>query len=1702
MQCTGCCRYAVRAMAPTAFRHLRGLGGLLSFLGVALFSGGLAKAEFQSESLRVHIRAGIKTHGPGQHDHPRFLSDWGDLLRERGASVTSTMQFPGAAVLEDTDVLVLYAAEGASIHGTERADLEAFLARGGGLVAIHDAVCGDDPEWFKSVAGGAWEHGHSEYLEGDVGLYFADRHHPITAGAQNFDLDDEIYYELHLDPRAHVLANSFHTPFDVRPQMWTFEGERHRAFVTLQGHEFATFSHPAWRTMLLRGIAWAAGREVDLLTEAGEEASLAYPAGGATQPEAAHETFELNEEFDISLVAAEPLVANPISLDWDERGRLWVACTPGYPYKEEFKGVPAHDEIVILSDGDGDGRMDGRLVFHHGLDLVTTLVRYGDGVIVGQAPDILYLRDTDGDDRADVIERLYSGFGYADTHATISNFRLGLDGWIYGTQGYSGGSSRHVLAHGDGGRDCGAIGNGIFRFRPDGTHIERVSSYGSNTWGLDFSWDGELFFTMANASHLRHVVVEESVLARGRFERATSWQAIADHDRAFPISEHKRPPYVQIDVVGGFTAAAGCLIYGGGAWPEVYAGNHFVTEPTLNIVHRDALRAEGSTYLAEKPRKAEFLAAQDLWFRPVHLRTGPDGAVYLLDFYNQAAVHNDTRNPPHGPTNAALRPDRDYQHGRIWRLQHREARSLAEPDFSSTTGLLAVLDHANRQTRMVAHRLLIGGGHLGTLAAGERSFQRMRDGLVSLARSGSPGGRVQALWLLHHRGGVPENVLLAALDDGIAGVRKNAARLTGLGTVDRFLSRRTPQSGAASRARLAELLDDGDGRVCLEAAVALGRLGAPQAAWPRVVNAFASNSDPWLRSALLGTALIEPAGYLEQALGAGETELARELAQRSGRRADHARAVFLSLARLEEHGSQTRASLLAALADGLGKSVPEWSPELALALEGLLGHRDIELALATLPIARAWDQKRRLSIDEGALAERLLERAGNREADVPERLLALRMLLHLKGLDVAAAVNDLLSPMHPPAVHLEVIEILGEGNSVEALSTLVDAWRGLGREARVQAFRRLTERGAGAVALLDAVAAGTIPVGDIGPRRRFVLEQHGEAAVAERARAVLGETGTSSSGVGELGPLIEELTEFVSGPGDARAGRELFALNCGNCHAFADQSGELITDGNVGPVLTGMGAHGAADLLPFILDPNASVEEAYVEYVVRTDAGRTIGGVLARDGEESILIRHADGEDEIFRDEIESLASTGRSPMPTGFESLEREGLRDLLTFLCGDRRDFRLLDVAAAASASTETGLYDPSEPRTLTFASYGITECAGIPFELLDPTRSVSGNNAIVLKGAMAQNWASWKHMPSSVEIPVGFALERVHVLSGIAAWGFPCRRDGQVAASWTWNYADGSSETVQLRDGDVFADWIARIDVPGSVHADGILADDSRGQLRRFSLVPSRSGEIVSITLSSPENHIAPTFLALTAQLVEDSELPAGTGEPSPAPPGATVASVDLSAVDVLLVGGGSSHDFKRWFDQEDRACLDGRELGRTLYTERVNCLADLSPSVGVLVLSNNQPLSEPAEREAVFEHAARGGGLVLLHPATWYNWLDWPAYNSELVGGGARGHEAYGEFDVRVVDGQHPVARDLPVTFSVTDELYRFEVDPDGAPITALAVGRSRSTGAEFPVLWVVERPRGRTVCTTLGHDGATHQHPAWKALLAAAVEWVQ
>ena len=1620
----------------------------------------------QEPALRVFIRAGVKTHGPGQHDHPRFLEEWRALLNERGARAEGALRFPTEEELARTDVLVMYAAEAGTIRGAERAAFEAYLEGGGGLVVVHDAVCGEEPAWYRGWAGGAWEHGVAKWLEGEIGLYFSDEAHPITRGIPHFDLDDEIYYEMHVDDKARVLASSFHDVFTISPQMWVVDDGPYRAFVTLQGHNHTTFSHPAFRALLLRGIAWAGGREVDLFHRPDELAGLRYPPGGPLAPESAHESLVLHEDFELSLVAAEPLVVNPISLDWDERGRLWVVETPGYPYKEQFSGIPAHDEVSILTDSDGDGRMDQKTVFAGGLDLATSAVFHEDGVIVSQAPDILWLRDTDGDDHADLREVLYTGFGYGDTHAVMSNLRWGLDGWIYATQGYSGGASRDIRSPyrervtGRESQSYGHIPNGIFRFRPDGSAIEVVSAYGSNTWGLDFAPDGELFFSMANGSHLRHVVAPEEALGPERVQGTHSWKEIVDHRQIERISRADRAPYVQIDFVGGFTAASSCTIYSAGAWPDEYSGNHFVCEPTVNLVHRDLLRPEGVSYVASKPRREEFLASTDTWFRPVHTKTGPDGALYVLDFYNQAAVHNDTRGPKHGPTNAAVRPDRDRHHGRIWRAQHREAR-----------GAVPV---ARDFPRAMTHE--------------RRAIER---GLAPAdLAAGSPEERVRALWRSRQLADDTERLFAALVDalrDPSPALRRNGALIVA--------ELRPFGSGGALLPALLECAGDGDAHVRTAALRALRHLLLEPEAARQLFAATADLEDPWSRSLLLRIFERSPLEFLRVALESGaEPGTLAGLVRQLGRLAEP-RAVAGALENLGSgadlepgHVELCLVELQRSLPAGFRFGDQDGRASAALATVSARFAGRLGIAMALLPFSARIEDIGALAEANAQLVSEVTRAVEDPEAELELRLRCLSTLLALSEERTSAigAAARFLDPYFPVEAQLRVIEELGRYHEPSVAEVLIAAFGASSQAAREAIFERVVARPDWCRDFVAALERGDVLTGDLGPSRKHRLRNHGDAGVAQLATVVLDEL--EGSFAPELDRWIEENLQTVLSQGDARYGMHLFKVNCAVCHTVAglDEEGA-----HVGPELTGMGAHGREHLLPFILDPNLSVEAAYVEYVAETVRGDLVTGVLTSDAPESITLSNTGGDVRVRRDEIESLRSTGLSLMPTGFEELGPEALRDILTFLCQGYEDYRIVDISDLSNASCTQGLYDRQrDAKPMRFARHGIVDVLGVPMAVLDPSRQPRENNALVLKGGARDDWESKLAMPQRVEVPVGHTLERMHVLGGIAAWGHPFFGEGEALVRWTWKYADGASEEVVLHDGEQFADWIGRHDVPGSTHVEGLLAPGSWGQVRAFSLDPARTDVVVeSVVLESFDGRIAPTFLALTAQVSGAQR------REDPAAP-------ELTSPRVLIVGGGSSHDFGRWFDRELRGALEGAggvTAAELEYTERVDDVEPRLAGLEVLVLSNNQPLPGAELREGVFAHVRGGGGLLLLHAATWYGWDDWPEYNRELVGGGSRSHEAYGVFDVQLVTPEHPLLAGLSERFAIQDELYRAQLEPD-ASVEVLATGVSRTSGESFPVVWTTSDAGERVVCITLGHDGAAHENPNFVRLVRNALGW--
>jgi putative membrane-bound dehydrogenase-like protein len=1655
--------------------------------------------------------------------------------------VDGSIDWPTAEQIQKTDVIVAYAQDGGDATPEQETLINNFVKRGGGLVVIHTAaVSFKNPGWWRDTIGGAWVPGKSKWREGAMDLYFSESQHfegghPITRDASNFHFDDEIYYDLDILPGVRVLATSY-TPnvlagkkpdpsgqphiFDIQPQMWAYEktaeggSKPYRAFVSIPGHRYQTFERPNYRAILLRGIAWAGKRaNLDEFCRPEELSALRYPEGGPQKPEETLKSLDVHPDFNLTLVAAEPLITKPMNFDWAPDGSLWVAETPEYPngrrgMRPDYRGRewkdlggidptpgvqdrPARDTISRLIDTDGDGKMDKKEVFYEGLDLVTGFVFHKDGVIVTQAPDILWLRDTNGDGKADKVEKLYGGLGTADTHAVINNPRWGWDGWIYATHGYS--ASDHVVnAEGE---KQPRIGSGVVRFKPDGSAIEQYSSKGGNTWGLQITADNRVMWTQPTSGQLlMHTVLPEYALARGKFGDTASFHVVEPSGKTFPLISWEQLAYVQIDWVGSFTAAAGTVIYDGGTWPAEYNGDYFTTEPTINIVHHTRLSPQGSSYTAKKlpgREETEFIRSRDMWWRPIEVRVGPDGAVYIGDFYNQAVIHNDTRGPDHNKVNAAVRPDRDHYFGRIWKLDHKQAKKVAAPNLAKAgvSELARALEHPNRSVKMTASRLL-------SEAVTEKKARRelVADAIAShFERSWAKTAteaRIASLWTLASIGSMRAGLHEKAVSDPDSDVRRNAALVV----------------EAAGGRKFGELLNDGDPQVRLAALRALAANEFTGETAKALVSSWPKLDDDFQRSAAIGAASQNPSVFIAAALDAANaTELAPVVAALVQKLTDaeDAAKLIVVLAGKPESADGLKRTIL----DGLAQTVRQKARMTAELRDSLKKLLKSSTAGPAAVLGGRWDESGDFAGDISALIEEWKKKVSNATASQTERHASALSLLAMREFQpkIVGDVAKLLGEAEISAsAKASLIAALGEtGDAVVGLA-LVNAFGSLDANTQAGTFDVLLKRSEWTNALLDAVKGGTVSLANLGPAQIARLRTHPDPAVSKRAGEMLEQLNPTAKAKNEV---IAKLASLVEQPGDVAKGKAAFATTCAICHKFGDVGVD------VGPVLTGMGSHGRSELLTAIVDPNREVDPSFTTWNIETKGGQFFTGIVARENSATILLRSLAGQQEVKVADIKTRVNTGRSLMPEGFDALGGEALRDIIAYMASvDGGRFRTLDLKEAFTASTAHGLYDSHESKaeSFVFTKSGTVNVEGVPFHVVTPERAETGRNVIVLKGGPSpKNFSNT--MPQRVEIQAdGFKANRLHFLGGVTGWGFKNNDDRSPVLKITVNYADGGSEEISCHNAAEFADYIERIDVPKSKFVDGLVRER---QIRWFTKPLKRTGPLASLVLESFGTSAVPTLAAITAELAEpNAPLPAN-GAASDDPPVAaarwpsrqyirpTAASGErLDWLRVLLVGGGTSHDFARWFGDKDKEILAALKPARIEYTESMETLQNGLPDWDVVVVSTNQPLSSEARR-TLMEVANTGRGIVLLHPGIWYNWPNFPEWNRDLVGGGSRGHDKYGEFEVEVLDAKHPLTVGLPPRFKISDELYYFTPDPQGAPIQVLAQAASTTKGQAFPQVWAVTHPKARIAAITLGHDAKAHELPEFQTLLRNAVRWV-
>ncbi|MES2658605.1 MAG: PVC-type heme-binding CxxCH protein [Verrucomicrobiota bacterium] len=1366
--------------------------------------------------------------------------------------ISSHAAFPEDSDLKSADAVLIGSAE--KWDDEKKARIESYLKTGGGVVLVHDAI----------TASGLAK-GESRKWSGRVPLFFtpAGREDSITGGVSNFGVEDELMQGFEIDSDSRVLATTW-TPnrkhlkddepqpyvYGVSPMIWTKTVGNGRVVFFVPGKNPATLGHAVVRDLLGRSLAWAGKADEKDAPGKAALSELTYPKGGPLAPREAVVSMQTHPDFKAELVASEPLISKPINIDWDGQGRLWVVESMEYPEGKKGGGPesmysvwnresnlpkppavdrPGRDRICRLEDTDGDGLMDQRHIFADDLDLATSFCFYKDGVIVAQPPQVLFLRDTNGDGKADKREVLYTGLGTQDTHSVLNNLRWGLDGWIYATHGYS---SSPKVTSGDGARDFGSIGSGVVRLKADGSSIEMVSAKSGNCWGVDITSGGELFFTQPTSGDLlMHVPVTDRLMAEGGMGSVPSWQVMVHLRPVKPLMT-----WVEIvenqpnDVIGSFTAACGCAIYEGGAWPLEWKLGYFTAEPTVHIIHHEKLTSQGVTYTAEKTREEEFSATRDSWSRQIDTRVGPDGQLYTIDFYNQAILHNDPRGPIHLWNNQAARPDRDHFFGRIIRYSHKASKPWPTMKMSSTAEQVDALGHPNREVRFKAQRL-IEEGDLRTAA--------------DMLANAKGRTLMHALWIRAAAGVITDKEIIRALLHPYPEVRVTIAK------VCRAHPELVSRGGLASfLAQSSEKETDPRVRLNLLAALPANTVVAAKT----LVSINAAADDPWTTAAVTRLAKNSPGEVLAAAMASPEKEKQARLVARLFEFSANDEARLVPMLKVLGEGGDVgiaMASLTSLRERKLGTS-----PELAAAINDLAASDIPQISATALPLAvQSWNVSERTARLEKAVQRAL--------ASQPREKQVLSALGSLPVFPASLAGFFQQSLVKPGEERTALFESILKNPAPDAAKFLIASMPSLPQGDKAKVTEALLARADSSKALADALSDGSLPPGVAGPQLVARLAEHPDKSVRDHAAPVVAKF---QGAVEAKSAAINRLLPEVMAPGDAMVGKAVFQA-CAMCHLFKGE-GAMI-----GPVLEGMGAHGVETWLTHIVDPNREVEPSFHVWNVGTKDGRNVAGFISRETAGSLFLKNVGGETEIPRDQITSQTDTGKSLMPEGFESMGAPALRDLISYLRSGEQRFHILTFGKAATADGSKGVYLSKETAgdSVGLKRFGMVEERSVPFQLQDPATAPGGKNVIVLKGGAVRDALS-QTMPKMVELPANVQAGRLHLLGAVAGWGFPAVQGRDPLLTITVEYSDGTSEDLVFRNGVDIADHALAVDVPGSVRT-GLV---SHGQLRYLWRDLKRPTATISkIILSSAGNACAPMVASITL------ESPGKDGRMAPAP-----------------------------------------------------------------------------------------------------------------------------------------------------------------------------------------------------------------------------
>ena len=975
-------------------------------------------------------------------------------------------------------------------------------------------------------------------------------------------------------------------------------------------------------------------------------------------PEEALKTFEMLPGFHMELVANEPLVVDPIAAAFDESGNLYVAEMRDYPYFPAEGSKPL-GTVRMLRDIDDDGTFDEGHLFADELLWAAGIAPWKGGVFVAAPPDIWYLKDTDGDFKADIKRKIFTGFGTQNQQGMLNNLVYGLDHQIYGSTSVNGGSIQHV-EHPEippmnlSGRD--------FRFDPVTERLSAIS--GTVQFGNTFDdWGNR--FTCSESQPLLHIVLPQDYLERNpyfpvpnaihniaggnvpifRISPLERWREIRSARR---ITHGERSPNSAGASHHVADAAAGVTIYRGVSYPQEIYGNVFVGDAQNNLVHRRVLIPNGVTFDSQRvDENTEFVRSSDNWFRPVNFVNAPDGTLYVLDMSREIleAIHIPLDVVKH------LNLKSGREHGRIYRMAPDGYKYPGRPKLgeASTDELVTYLENPNSYWRETAHRLLYERQDASAVPALRKLLNESR----------VPQARLHALWSLHGLNTLNSDDALRALNDEIPYIREHGLRLA-----EPFLDQSKPVL-----VRTIDLLNDPDPRIRFQLAFTLGASTDPAAIAALAVLAKKDDLDHWTRTAVMSS-VAEVADSLFAELLADESfwktgngvAMLEQLSQVIGIRHD-SKEIHRALTAVAEHKpSEENLAFRQNIILTMG--------------EGML--RSNEYYVVTDPPTTPKDELLLKEFTRNAAI------AQNTEEADDKRMRSLRVLSCFEFEKSESILKSQLNSENAVAVRQQAILSLSGYGRDETGDFLLEYWEEYPAELKLFVINQLSSRELWTLSLLSAIENQIIPSAIIEPAKRSLWVNHRLPEIANRARSLFADDANNPRK-----DVIATYQEALTLKGNTKNGSQLFEKHCSVCHKIGEKGTEI------GPNLVSSPNREPAAILLHILDPNNYVLPKYMQYVVVDLQGRSYSGMIAAETATSVTIRKDKEKDlTLLRNEIDEMVNTGKSLMPEGIEKLIGiNEMADLLDYLVNVQASDESPAGPPKLDVGTNPGLVEPDK-------------------------------------------------------------------------------------------------------------------------------------------------------------------------------------------------------------------------------------------------------------------------------------------------------------------------------------------------------------------------------------------------------------------------